>query len=31
MGAADYIRKPFDPDVLLEKIERILFEEEEAI
>lgn len=31
MGAAGYIRKPFDPDVLLDKIERILYKEEEAI
>lgn len=27
MGAAGYIRKPFDPDMLLEKIESILLEE----
>lgn len=31
MGAAGYIRKPFDPDVLLDKIERILYKEEKAI
>jgi len=30
MGAAGYIRKPFDPDMLLEKIESILEEENAA-
>lgn len=31
MGAAAYIYKPFDPDGLLEKIEKVLLEEDEAI
>lgn len=31
MGAAGYIRKPFDPDRLLEEIETILLESNEAI
>ena len=31
MGAAGYIQKPFDPDNLLEKIEKILLQEDKDV